>query len=79
MSVVDLHIDAEKEDIRVVIDPLPTVDLTVTTLPNVQLIAAGNVGPPGPPGPEGQWTALTQSEYDALTPPDPDTLYVIIQ
>lgn len=43
--------------------------------PSVRIIAAGNVGPPGPPG---QWVSLTQAEYDALSPPDPDTLYVIV-
>jgi hypothetical protein len=34
----------------------------------------------GPPGPPGEWTALTQAEFDALTPPgpDPDILDVIV-
>lgn len=46
----------------------------------VTVIAAskGPTGPPGPPGPPGQWESLTQAEFDALNPPDPDTLYVII-
>lgn len=35
-------------------------------------------GPTGPPGADAEWMALTQDEYDALSPPDPDTLYVII-
>lgn len=26
----------------------------------------------------GQWKQLTQAEYDALNPPDPNTLYVIV-
>ena len=38
-------------------------------------ISAGAQGPQGPPG---EWTQLTQAEYDALTPKDPDTLYVIV-
>jgi len=38
----------------------------------------GPTGPPGPEGPPGQWEDLTQAEFDALDPPDPDTLYVII-
>jgi hypothetical protein len=31
--------------------------------------------PPGPPGP---WTQITQAAYNALSPPNPATLYVII-
>ena len=31
-----------------------------------------------PPGPPGQWTQLTQAAYDALSPPDPAILYVVI-
>jgi hypothetical protein len=47
-------------------------------------------GPPGPPGPPGSgggggvpgegvaaFVALTQAEYDALSPPDPETFYII--
>lgn len=40
---------------------------------------AGPVGPTGPEGPQGQWLSLTQAEYDALDPPDPDILYVIVE
>ena len=43
--------------------------------------ARGEPGPAGPPGPQGEaavWTEMTQAEYNALTPPDPDTLYIII-
>jgi hypothetical protein len=38
----------------------------------------GPEGPAGPAGPAGEWTQVTQAEYDALSPPDPATLYVII-
>lgn len=54
----------------------------------------GPTGPPGPastvPGPQGpqgvqgiqgppgQWVQLTQAEYEALAPPDPVVLYVIV-
>lgn len=38
----------------------------------------GPVGPMGPQGPEGMWTQVTQAEYDALAPPDPAVLYVIV-
>ena len=31
-----------------------------------------------PPGPPGQWTQVTQAQYDALSPPDPAILYVVI-
>jgi hypothetical protein len=30
------------------------------------------------PGPPGQWVQVTQAEYDALSPPDPNTLYVVV-
>jgi hypothetical protein len=41
--------------------------------------APGAAGPAGPPGDPGKgWVALTQAEYDALAPPDPDTLYLIV-
>jgi Collagen triple helix repeat (20 copies) len=53
----------------------------------------GPPGPPGPQGPQGQtgaqgaqgpqgnpgqWVQLTQAQYNALSPPDANTLYVII-
>ena len=63
----------------VVVEPNRVVELEQENPPEVIVIAAGNVGPPGPPGADGQWLAMTQSEYDALSSPDPDTLYVIIQ
>ncbi len=58
------------------INIIPPPVLNVQILPsNVLVVAASNVGPPGP---QGQWVALTQAEYDALTPPDPETLYIIV-
>jgi hypothetical protein len=60
----------------VVVEPIRTVELEQDPPPGVIVIAAGNVGPPGPPG---KWVSMTQSEFDALVTPDPDTLYVIIQ
>lgn len=42
---------------------------------------AGATGPPGPAGatgPPGPWTQITQAAYDALAPPNPATLYVIV-
>ena len=76
MSLTELQITVEKDDVSITVEPLPLVNVKVETIPNYQVILAGNIGPPGPPG---KWEALTQSEYDLLTPPDPDTLYVIIQ
>jgi len=38
----------------------------------------GDPGVQGPVGPPGLWTQITQAAYDALTPPDPNTLYVIV-
>lgn len=65
MLLTDIHIQVG----------LNSADLTVTQ-PDILVVAAGNLGPRGP---AGKWRALTQSEYDLLNPPDPDTLYVIIQ
>ena len=41
-------------------------------------IAPGIQGPPGPQGPPGQWVQLTQAQYNALSPPNSATLYVIV-
>lgn len=38
----------------------------------------GPLGMPGPAGPPGQWIQITQAAYNALSPPDPNTLYVVI-
>jgi hypothetical protein len=35
-------------------------------------------GAAGPAGPPGQWVQLTQAQYNALSPPNPSTLYVIV-
>ncbi len=47
--------------------------------------AQGAKGDPGTPGAAGvqpsgftQLVALSQAEYDALTPPDPNTLYFVL-
>jgi len=73
---VDIIITAEKKDISVTIEPLKATIIETPITPDVLIVAAGNVGPPGP---AGKWKALTQDEYDLLSPPDPDILYVIIQ
>lgn len=40
--------------------------------------ADGADGAEGPAGSDAVWTQITQAEYDALNPPDPDTLYLVI-
>lgn len=72
----DIIVTIEKKDILVSVEPLKTTAIQTPSTPDLLVIAAGNVGPPGP---AGKWVSLTQAEYDALNPPDPDTLYVIIQ
>lgn len=72
MSLTEFQI----AEVTLRIDTPSSVSLLSITDPEVVILAAGNVGPPGP---TGKWEALTQNEYDLLTPPDPDTLYVIIQ
>jgi hypothetical protein len=57
---------------------------TVYTNPMPPTLPEGIQGPPGPVGPQGPkgdpalWVELTQAEYDALDPKDPNTLYVIV-
>lgn len=76
MSLTEFIVTAEKQDILVTVQPPRTIEVEAPTTPGVIVIAAGNVGPPGP---AGKWESMTQSEYDLLNPPDPDTLYIIIQ
>jgi hypothetical protein len=38
----------------------------------------GPQGLQGLQGPPGEWVQMTQAAYDALTPKDPNTLYVIV-
>jgi hypothetical protein len=84
MSVDELNVTVEpaiKEISITVADELPSTELIVQTIPDVIILASGNMGPAGstgPMGPQGQWIALTQVEDDALDPPDPEVLYVII-
>ena len=65
-------------DVALRVNPPESVDLLEVTIPTISTVAT-NTGPRGPKGDSGEWIALTQSEYDALNPPDPDVLYVIIQ
>jgi hypothetical protein len=65
-------------DVALTVNPPDFVDLLGVTTSSVTIVAT-NTGPRGPKGDAGQWVALTQNEYDLLNPPDPDTLYVIIQ
>lgn len=84
MSVDELNVTVEsvpKEIVITVSDELPNTELILETMSDVVILASGNMGPPGstgPMGPQGQWTSLTQAQYDALDPPNPDTLYVIV-
>lgn len=68
MSHVELIVDLTEQ----------TIDLGLVEEPGLIVVASGNIGPQGPPGPQGEWVSLTQAEYDALSPPDPNTLYVIV-
>ena len=75
------------DDFRVTVQAVPSLDVVAGTV-DIPVVAAatlgppGAQGPPGPPGPQGEATTpvivLTQAEYDALTPPDPESLYVIV-
>ena len=70
-----------RDDITVVtmVDVTPVVTAAVEQPPVVAaVVTTGPPGPQGPIGPHGEWDRMTQAEYDALTPKDPNTLYVII-
>lgn len=76
MSLTNFNVVVEKKEVLVTVQPPKSATILYSSTPNVIVIAAGNVGPRGL---AGQWEALTQNEYDQLNPPNPDTLYVIIQ
>lgn len=76
MSLTEFNVVVEKKNVVVTVQPPQTARIEAPSTPGVIILAAGNVGPPGP---SGKWEAMTQSEYDQLDPPDPDTLYIIIQ
>lgn len=78
MSPAELNIQAITEEI-IVDSEMPTADLIVKSEPDIIVLALSNMGPQGPPGEPGQWESMTQAEYDALNPPDPETLYVIVE
>ena len=82
MSVDELNVTVESEIKEIAItvaDDTPSTELIVESFPDVMILTSGNMGPAGPPGPPGQWVSLSQVEYDALDPPDPETLYVIVE
>lgn len=74
-------------ELSVQVAPRPTVNAVIAKVrqlnvvagvPEVIVVSAANVGPPGPRGAEGKWVSMTQAEFNALFPKDPETLYVII-
>lgn len=94
MSHTELVVVAEKKDLHVVVTKPVIIDVRTMIRPDLKVILAGNIGPrgakgdtgntgatgaTGPAGPQGEWVSLTQVEYDALSPPDPNTLYVIVE
>ena len=61
--------------VEVLTEPRPVIQVVESTGPPGP---AGPAGPPGPQGPEGKWVQMTQAQYDALNPKDPNILYVIV-
>lgn len=49
--------------VEVLTEPRPVIEVVMAT---------------GPQGPEGKWVQMTQAQYNALNPKDPNTLYVIV-
>ena len=64
--------DQDNDTVVVVLEYVPVPG------PTGQQGPPGPAGPAGPTGLPGEWTQVTQVEYDALSPPDPNTLYVVI-
>jgi len=52
-------------------------DITVT-VESSRVIEVVDEGPQGPKGDAAVWLQLTQAQFDALSPPDPTTLYIIV-
>ena len=79
MSLDEINITTEMMEVPIKLgSEVPSVNLTAAPAADVIVLGSSNMGPQGPPGPQGQWVALMQVQYDALNPPDPDTLYVIV-
>lgn len=78
LPLTAIPIDSQLVDVALTVNPPRSIELLDVTVPSINIVAT-NTGPRGPQGESGQWVALTQSEYDALNPPDPEVLYVIIQ
>jgi len=64
--------DQDNDTVVVLSDFIPAVGPPGPTGPTGATGATGATGPPGP------WTQITQASYDALSPPNPSTLYVIV-
>jgi hypothetical protein len=81
MSQDEIRIVTETEEVNVVVvvEEPSVINLLVDPEPDVIIVGSAQVGPQGPPGPPGQWASMTQAEYDALDPPDPEILYVIVE
>jgi len=72
-----MSIGSEIEEVKISFEESSEV-LVREVSPEIVLAGSAQLGPQGPQGPPGEWTALTQAEYDALDPPDPDMLYIIV-
>lgn len=57
--------------IEVVATPQPVIEIVRDKKPVIEVYG-------GPQGPPGEWTQLTQAQYNAMPTKDPNTLYVII-
>lgn len=83
---------ADPQPLRIVVPGTPRMvvapeDRPSTVVPSssLRIVLSGQQGPPGPPGPASVTSPdittidrVTQAEYNALSPPDPTTLYVIV-
>lgn len=53
--------------------PPNVIEVYITPTPVVEVFREQ-----GAPGPPGQWVQMTQAQYNALSPKDANTLYVIV-
>jgi len=70
MSQDDLTVVIELPDVEVSVEEIQNIDLSLQTVPDIIVVAAGNLGPQGPQGPPGVGTFRTGRTWAVAGPLD---------